>query len=354
MAWGRVLNIYAGKALDGVCADVGVDASGGVPGDGTFVRLAGDDPSTGKLGLDAYAEISRSNRMAKNTATVRIYGLNEKVRTYLENDGLLLRIDAGYHDSGIGTVFYGAFGGAQSVLQGADWVTEINAYHFRAKGMSFETLFVSLSYAPGTSAKQVLNDFQSILGVPVYGTAGVADVKLSNGWTYAGTMGGALRYMQAVLRWPAGYGIFYDLGELIVYKVGGLADAKSRFETVFLDKDHGLLSAKKVIAGVKESRQEVRSEKRLAALNGKIAKTRSVDGKTRLDQSLVMAQLRNDEIKRKRISFSCLANHRIRPSCPIQIQHEAVSGVYIVDDIHMNLCNHADQFDFNVLASRED
>ncbi len=359
MAWGRVLNIYAGKAIDGTCSDTSVDVLSGstegiITGGGNFIRLAGDDPSTGRLGLDARAEIKRSNRMAKNTATVRVHGLNEKVRAYLENDGLLLRIDAGYHDSGFGTVFFGAFGGAQSVLEGADWVTEIHAYHFRAKGMSFETLFVALSYAPGASAKQVLNDFQSILGVPVYGSSAVSDVKLPNGWTYTGTMGGALRYMQSVLRWPWGFGIFYDLGELIVYKVSGLADAKKRFETVFLDKDHGLLSAKKVIAGVKENRQEVKSEKRITALNSKISKTRSADGKTRLDQSLVMAQLRNDEVKRKRVEFTCLANHRLRPSCPVQIEHEAVNGTYIVDDIHMDLCNHADRFSFRALASREE
>jgi hypothetical protein len=350
MAWGRVLNVYAGKTLDGVCADV----SQGITGNGNFIQLVGADPLTGGAGLDCEANIRRSNRMSKNTATVKIFNLNEQLRNFLRNDGLLLRVDVGYEDSGAGTIFYGAFGGAQSYLNGADWTTEINAFHFRAKGMSYEALYVSFEYAPGTLFKQLLQDFQNILGVPVYGIAGVGAEAFPNGFAYVGTMGGAIKHFTYMLR-SKGFGLFFDLAEMVVYRVASLPDAKARFETVYLDKDHGLLNARWKFTGVKESRQEVRTMRKLDRLNKAVAKTRSADGRTRTDQTgaKVLAQLRLDEEKRHRIQFECLANHRLRPSCPVQIDHQDVVGTFIVDDIEARLTNFADPFDFKVWASVE-
>lgn len=348
MAFLRILEVFVGKTLEGLPSEI----SAGLIGDGNFIRIVGADANGVSLGCDA--EIHRSNKMSKNTATLKVYNLPKKIREFLRGEGLLVRIDAGYVDSGKGTIFYGAIGGAQSYLQSSVWVTEINAFHFRAKGMSFETLYVGMSHSPGTLIKNVFADVERILGVPVIGASALEGAELANGLVHVGTMGAALKLLEAELR-ALGFGLFMDLAELIIYRVANIPDAQRRFETVLLDRQHGLLSARRKFAGVRESRQEVRSLRRIKSLNSAVAKTRSADGRTRTDQTAAkaLAQLRLDEVKRERIQFKCLANHRIRPSCVVQIEHNEVVGPFVVDDILAKLSNYGEDFCYEVGASRE-
>lgn len=348
MAFGRILEVFVGRTLTGLPVEI----TEGFPGDGNFLRIVGAGQNG--VSLDCDAEVRRSNRMSKNTANLKVYNLPKSVREFLREDGLLVRIDVGYEDSGKGTLFYGAIGGAQSYMTEAVWVTEISAYHFRAKGMSFETLYVSLSYSPGTLLKTVFADIEAILGVPVIGAGGLGQHALANGLVPVGTMGSVLKLLADELR-SIGMGIFIDLAEIVLYKTGDVKDAEGRFETVYLDNQHGLLAARRKFAGVRESRQEVRSLRRLKRLNEAVAKSRSSDGKTRTDQTAAkpLATLRLDEVKRERVQFRCLANHRIRPSCLVQIDHNEVKGPFVVDDISAKLSTYANSFHFDVGASRE-
>lgn len=339
MAWNRVLDIYVGSMVDKPS-----DTNGGA----TTVKVAGINPDTGEQGLDCEADITRSNRIAKNTATIKVYNANAQLRYSMEKPGQVVRVDAGYADSGYGTVFYGQVDSAHSTLEGADWVTEISASHFRAKNIGYETLFISASYAPGANLRQVIDDLSSMLGIIAIGTSN-ADITLDSGWTYAGPMKGALTHVRNFLRYY-GRDLFYDLAELVIYAVG---TETSVFEEVYLDIDSGLLKAQPIEDAVRESRLETRSENSIAKRRARMDKTKSANGRTRLSQSIVAEQEKLVEERRVRARFSSIMNHRLRPNCAVTLKSAPVSGRFILDDIRMKLDNFGTNFDCEGLVSRE-
>lgn len=339
MAWGRVLDVYVGTMVDNPSSTVG---------GASVVKVAGKNPDTGEQGLDVEADITRSNRMAKNTATLKVYNANAQLRLAMERPDQVVRIDAGYEDSGVGTVFYGQIDHAESVLEGADWITTISASHFRAKNLGFETLFTSLSYAPGTNLRRVLSDLGELLGVAVIGLPN-ADITMDAGWTYVGPMKGALADVRNFLRYY-GRDLFYDIAELVVYAVG---TEVSTFEAVYLDKTSGLLKAQTLINAVRESRMETRSETAIAKRRAKMDKAKSADGRTRLSQSIAKEKEEEAENRRIRARFNSIMNHRLRPNCAVVIDHTAVKGKFILDDLNIKIDNFGQNFNCEGLVSRE-
>jgi hypothetical protein len=314
----------------------------------TTVKVCGDNPDTGEPGLDAEVDVTRSNRMAHNSASVKIYNAKKELRTQMELPGQVIRIDAGYKDQGFGTVFYGQVDGGSSDLSDGTWCTTLTASHLRAKNMAFETLYLSLSYGPGSNLQQVLSDIGAILGVDVVGKSN-ADIILPNGWVYPGTMKGALAYVQKVLRFN-GKDLFYDLAELVVYNVGV---AVSSFDGVWLDFNSGLLTAKPVLNAVKDYRQEARTANAIERARARYDKTKSANGKTRISQSIDSNKAKESELHRVHAKFTSIVNHRLRPNCSVWLKSSPVTGEFCLDDIRFKMTTFNDDFYCEGEVSRE-
>lgn len=354
MAFNRVLDIYVGY---GIGDKIVVDPSM-VVGKGQMVQLASGST------LHADAEIKRSNRMDRNTATVRIYNLNPKFRAWLEAPGKVIRIDAGYEDEGHGAVFYGQIDKAFSNIEGqADWVTTIYAYQFRSRGMDFEGLPVALSYDADTTVQTYLSDLASVLGVPLLGE-NVSDIILDGGIVTVTTMKRALDRAMKTLQYY-GYGMFYDLAELFVYKA---SKAVTTLPTVNFVEGRGLLSAKWVIHEKRNWRMDVRTKSALKKAREAYDKAKTADGKTRASQNLKYTKYLLGEAHRDRVEMTSLVDHRARPNCPCLVWHSAVSRskpkagekipakdlpLFVIDDITLRLSNYGKSFDMVVYASKE-
>jgi hypothetical protein len=352
MAFGRILNIFAGPEPGGVCVDAPE-----LVGPGRMLQLVGFDRELGIEPLHAECDLHRSNRMDRNTGEVRVLNLRESVRKWLENSGNIIQVDIGYEDEGSGTVFLGQTHKISSTLSGADWITTIPCYQFRAKTMDFETLLVAVSYDPGTNLQTVITGLGQLLGVTVFGE-NVAGIELDGGFVAVGTMKQALDHASRILA-NHGYGLFYDLGELYVYKA---CTPLSNVETLVLDLGSGLISAKWVQHEKRDWRKDVQTAKTLARRKAEYAKIKSADGRTRAAQNIWFDEYRFKEARRARAEFKCLANHIARPNCPILVKHPAITGTdyrtnkagfFVADDINFKLSNFGSDFDMTIFASQD-
>lgn len=349
MAFTRILNVYVGQTLDDVQAK-----AAGLDGSKTpAVQVVGTDPSTLLQTLDCEVDIRRSNRMRYNTAKIKIFNLGQELRDKCREDFNIVRVDAGYADQGIGTVFFGQIDRSSSRLVGADWETTIQAAHFRSfnvgkgRDMGYDSLYPSLSYDPGTNLRDILSDVGQILGVPVVGLPSV-DVVLPSAFVSVGTMKKVLEQITATLK-HNGMNLFYDMGQIVVYKVGGT----STFEAVYLDKNSGLLEAGYAPNRARWERIEARSTLQKQKNAERYNRTKTADGRTRIDQSNARADFRIDEARRQRIRFKALARHNLRPGGLVVVDSDALYDKYfILDDLYFKLNNFGTSFHCEGLASK--
>lgn len=347
MAFGRILDIYAGFNPSGACSD-----SAALVQDGQLLQLAGQNHTTGEDTLHASAEIHRSNTMGRNTAEVKVMNLNADTRKWLEDPGKILRVDAGYADEGFGTIFLGQIDYASSTLVGGDWVTTINAYGFRARSMEFETLLTAVSYDPGTDLQTILNGLGLILGVPVFGV-NVSNIIPQGGFVDVGPMRKMFRRIEKILA-DASLGLYYDIAELRVTKAG---QPDFQIETLLWDVSSGLTSAQWVVHEVTAWRKEVKAERALHKAQAAYNKRKTADGQTRAAQTVWYKQYQDAEAKRVRAEMHGLVNHIARPNCPVKVSHPALSTdgymLFVADDIIYRLTNYGEDFDMAIHASRD-
>ena len=359
MAWTRILNIYVGTNTDlppsGTCADVDYRLNHlGEPG--WLLQLTGLNPDTGEQSLDADIDVKRSNRIAHNSATAKVFNLNEQQRNFMDDVsvGKILRIDAGYQDQGFGTIFIGQVALASSTyLTSGDWETEIQASGIRSRTMEFETLHVSVSYATGTLLSKIIQDLAGLLNLDsVFGITN-AGFPISGRFVYTGPMGKCLELVRGFLR-AKSKDMFFDLSQLVVYNTGAAgATTPSDFETVFLDPASGLLKAERVIHDVKDWRLQVRPQRAQQKAAQSYDKNKSPDGTTRSAQNLGYAEYRAAEAKRRRSKVFCLLNPRVRPNCPVTLKGSPIDGTYIIDDVHIVASTYADHFDMALGVSED-
>lgn len=219
-------------------------------------------------GLDMDFKVKRSKAFSENTAEFRIYNASLETRSRLTAPGMRVRFSAGYRDMGgpVG-IFWGYVGaGAHSKKEGTNWVTVLPCISSLTESTGSEDIVswakshpkatyaekqakaasavnripVSLSYAPGTSIRQVLRDFQGITGLALLGAEGIPDTQLSNGYTFAGGIRGAMDAFRKQCLIPIGWTYHIDNGSLFVYPV----DDTQRYTVVsaYLSLETGYLS----------------------------------------------------------------------------------------------------------------
>lgn len=109
--------------------------------------------------------IEKGASKSPNKCSVKLWNLKETTRARVSVIGNVLILKAGYsEDIGAIRIFAGDVVRASTVREGADWVTALELMD----GLSeFRDTKLSVSYAPGVSAMQVLKGIAPRMGLPV-------------------------------------------------------------------------------------------------------------------------------------------------------------------------------------------
>lgn len=187
--------------------------------------------------LDVDFKIEKSAVLAENTAEFTVYNAKEATRKKVLRKGNNIICSLGYKDEAVANVFTGNIETSISQKKGSDWRTTIRAYTIQAKTQSLGKILLSLSFSPNTPIATPLQKLADLSGLVLTGIENVSEVSLPNGWVFAGTYTGALRYITTIL---ASYdiGLFMDNNEIVIYKIG----EASRYKFVQLNYNGGLLS----------------------------------------------------------------------------------------------------------------
>lgn len=203
------------------------------------INLSVGQNGTGLLisDLDMDFRIEKSTDLANNTADFTVYNANESTRKNVLKKGNNTLFDIGYEDEAIASMFVGNITQSRSHKTGNTWITKIKASTIISKDKPLETISVSLSYNPGSPLSSPLRALSSLSSLLISGIDNISTIKLTNGWVYAGTFGGALRYIKAILETNK-IGMYIDNNEIVIFNIG----VASRYKTVLLTYTGGLLA----------------------------------------------------------------------------------------------------------------
>jgi hypothetical protein len=280
--------------------------------------------------LDLAFRVSRSIVFNDNTAEVTIYNAGTETRNKVLRPGSNILIHAGYADEGMGLVFLGNITEVRTNRDGTDWVTSISAQGMRSQEKPFQITPVAFSFAPETPVSQIVDAVGQVLGLVLVG-ASMLDFTLPNGWTYVGTIKGALDYCGSVLR-ANKLGLYVDLGELIVYREG----SDSNYEAMFLDFNSGLLSIRDVTEGAELTAQTIQAvleDGNEAEVYGAISDNLAASG--------------------KKLELTTIMLPKARPNGLVQVNVPEYSGVYLIETLDINGDNMGGEFSCSMEVSEE-
>lgn len=110
-------------------------------------------------------DITKDNDKTTNKLTLKIYNMNNQTRNLVERVNNSVILKAGYEDDiGAITIFTGSVVSAWTTREGNDTITELSV---RDGALPLRQTKLSLSYAPGTSALDILSDVSASFGLPV-------------------------------------------------------------------------------------------------------------------------------------------------------------------------------------------
>ncbi|QBH97290.1 hypothetical protein EKN56_13310 [Limnobaculum zhutongyuii] len=110
-------------------------------------------------------EIKKDNDKSTNKLTLKIYNMNNQTRCLVEQVNNCVMLKAGYEDDiGAITIFTGTVVSAWTIREGNDTITEMSV---RDGILPLRQNKISVSYAPGTSALDILDDISHTFSIPV-------------------------------------------------------------------------------------------------------------------------------------------------------------------------------------------
>lgn len=191
--------------------------------------------------LDIDFRVEKTSDLASNSAQFTIFNAKESTRKGTLKKGNNIIFKTGYSDEAVGVLFVGNIITSTSEKPGNTWITKIKASSIVSKDKSLSVIPVALSYNPNVSISKPLNVLSQLGGLLVSGITNVENIKMPNGWVYAGTFGGALRYIKSILD-SYSIGMYIDNNEIVIYKIG----EASRYKTILLSYTGGLLNIKDI------------------------------------------------------------------------------------------------------------
>lgn len=129
--------------------------------------------------------IEKAEVESPNTGKITVWNLSPEHRAMLDMKDYCAVVRAGY-GSNISQVFTGAITNVTTTFEGADTVSEIEAYDGR---LELRDTNVSVSYAKNTKPQVIYADIASKMGTPMLLSPKVTEgmKKLTNGFSFVGT-----------------------------------------------------------------------------------------------------------------------------------------------------------------------
>ncbi len=247
-------------------------------------------------------QIERSIDFSANTAQLKIFNPSVETQEKFLKKGASVIVAAGYEDEGSGVIYVGQITESVKYKDGSNRVVDIIAGSIQNANRDLEYVTVSLSYKRGTSLITPLKDIAIALGLSTYGFEIAKSIKLSNGFSYAGSAKTAFARCKDILSMNF-MDLFIDNTTVVVFKRN---TADTRFKVVYLTPETGLIGTAKITDS---------------------SKTGNVEEEFPL-----------------RVSFKSLLNPQLNPNGVVVIDKSTVEGTFILEKISFSGNNYGGAF----------
>jgi hypothetical protein len=288
-------------------------------------------------------EVTRSQVYADNVAEFRVYNASKTTRAQMEAPGMRVRFSVGYKDTeGAVGIFWGSVMGAYTMKKGQDWVTVLPCVSSLSESTGTEDIAtwaekkenkkatpaqkqevitratnripISMSYGPDARIKEILRTISTITGLVLWGTEGMPEILLPNGWTYVGGVRGGLQKLDKMLA-ARGWHLYVENTRIMVVPLEG---GNLTVTAAYLTPDTGLL--------------EVRPKN-----NPNMPPKFNSEGKK--------------VPVRKSYEFKCLINPKIGPNTLCQLKNETLDTVVLVSSAKVRGDNGAGDFSMECIGT---
>lgn len=247
-------------------------------------------------------QIERSIDFSVNTAQLKIYNPSVDTQEKFLKKGASIVVSAGYDDEGSGGIYVGQITESVKYKEGSNRIVDITAGSIQNANRDLAYVTVSLSYKRDTAVVTPLKDIATALGLANYGFEIAKSIKLSNGFSYAGSAKTALARCKDILN-ANGMDLFIDNTTIVVFKRN---TADTRFKVVYLTPDTGLIGTAKITDSSKAGNIE--------------------------------------EEFPLRVSFKSLLNPQLNPNGVVVIDKSTVTGTFIIEKISFSGNNYGGAF----------
>jgi hypothetical protein len=243
-------------------------------------------------GLDMTFDITRSRQFSNNVAKFKIYNPKEDTISRALKLGNSISFKAGYEDEGLGLIYIGQITQSIPKREPPNVVVSIECGSIQNANTALGAVTLSMSYLSGTLLSRVIEEIATALGLNVVGLNYISNVRLTNGFYFAGTAKDAMRYCETVLN-NYHLGLFIDNTTFTIAKRG----EGNGILAVKLTPATGLIEAPSLID--------------------------NTDGGEAVQEALP-----------RRALFKSILNYKIVPNGYVQIQNKDINSNFIVDKCH--------------------
>jgi hypothetical protein len=134
------------------------------------------------VGLHIYFNVQKADVSSANTSKITLWNLNKQHLAVLNEKDCIVTLKAGY-GSVMPLIFVGAVSNIETVIDGADRMTEIEAVDGR---IELRDTYVSLSYKGKINTKKVVQDVAGQMGLPVTFSYNAEFSDYPNGFSFIG------------------------------------------------------------------------------------------------------------------------------------------------------------------------
>lgn len=260
--------------------------------------------------LNISFKVKRTNTLDQNTCGLTIYNAKEDTRSRILSEGSTIVVKAGYEDeNNTSIIFIGTIVKAKNRKEDVNWVTEIEAVDLGKNQDQLKFSTLSLSYAPKTPLANIISDLAGTLGIPLSGIENVTSIE-NGSYVISGTIGTLVRDIQRKLK-TNGLEMFFDNNEIVIFKTTGATTVS----VASISPDSGLVGSPDVFLDYASEDQAAQKT-----------------------------------VVKKRVSFKCLLNPKLKPNSAFVLRSGDVNGVFIADTVEFTGDNMEGEFTTTVEA----
>jgi len=192
--------------------------------------------------------VSRSEEKTGNNATLSVWNLNRDHEEMITGKDCFVRIEAGYEDTPLITIFTGYVTYGDGELDGADWRTDLELVDGR---VPVRDTYVSKSYSGSTNNRNIIDDISRDMDLTVEYADDCEFGDIPNGYSFVGQGAASLDKACAA----SGLIWYIDNDTLHIKKVAGTKNRRA----YVLSADTGLIGFPKKItkSGKSENDKDV-------------------------------------------------------------------------------------------------